>query len=323
MRILFPIFALSLITAPCHADTVWLVNGDRISGNIIELAKSSLKIKTRYAATLSINISAVKSFQTDAKQHWEINLTPRSALIAQTDKQGYVSIDGQMIAIQDLALLPSQATWKKSGLLETTLDVDNDKKRKEKLHINGELNLESKHWRHSLAAETKRDKERDKLTEDTLELHYTLDYLINTHWLVRADTSYREEGVDITSHYWYLAAGPGYRLWGEGKDKLDAVFAYNHFWVGNRLLDLELSAWSFALDYQQFWLDEKLETFTDARIAFPEIDVIDYIANTSSGLRYHLNHSIHLSLKYDYNETRFSLGTLKDSSYVLGAGAKF
>lgn len=323
MRILFPFIALSLITAPCHADTVWLINGDRISGDIIELSQTSLKIKTRYAATLSLDIRAVKSFQTDAVQHWDINLKPHSTLIVQSDRQGHVNIDGQTIAIHDLALLPSHAKWKKSGLLETTLDVDNDKNRKEKLHINGELNLESKHWRHSLEAETKRDKERDKLTEDTLELHYTLDYLISTHWLVRADMSYREEGVDITSHYWYLAAGPGYRLWGEGKDKLDAIFAYNHFWVGNRTLDLELSAWSFGLDYQQFWLDQKLETFTDARIAFPDIDIIDYISNTSSGLRYHLNHSIHISLKYDYNETRFSLGTLKDSSYVLGAGVNF
>jgi hypothetical protein len=323
MRTLLSITAFSLIGTQCLADTVWLTNGDRISGNIIELSNSSLKIKTRYASTLSINISAVNSFQTDAKQHWDINLTPRPALIAQSDKRGYVSIDGQMVAIQDLALLPSQATWKKSGLLETTLDVDNDKKHKEKLHINSELNLESKHWRHSLATETKRDKERSKLTEDTLELNYTLDYLINTHWLARADTSYREEGEEITNHYWYLAAGPGYRLWGDGKDKLDAVLAYNRFWVGNRILDLELRAWSLGLDYQQFWLAEKLETFTDARIAVPEIDLIDYIANTSSGLRYHVNHSIHLSLKYDYNETRFSLGTLKDSSYVLGAGVNF
>lgn len=323
MRTLLSITAFSLIATHSLADTVWLTNGDRISGDIIELSNTSLKIKTRHASTLSLDISAVRSFQTDSKQHWDINLKPHPALINQSDREGHVSIDGKTVAIRDLELLPSRAKWKKSGLLETTLDVDNDKNRKEKLHINAELNLESKHWRHSLATETKRDKEHSKLTENTLELNYTLDYLINTHWLMRADTSYREEGVDITSHYWYLAAGPGYRLWGEGKNKLDAVFAYNHFWVGNRTLDLELSAWSLGLDYQQFWLAEKLETFTDARIAVPDIDLIDYIANTSSGLRYHLNHSIHLSLKYDYNETRFSLGTLKDSSYVLGAGVNF
>lgn len=323
MRTLLSITAFSLIATHSLADTVWLTNGDRISGDIIELSNTSLKIKTRYASTLSLDISAVRSFRTDSKQHWDINLKPYPALIDQSDREGHVSIDGKIVAIRDLELLPSQAKWKKSGLLETTLDVDNDKNRKEKLHINAELNLESKHWRHSLATETKRDKEHSKLTENTLELNYTLDYLINTHWLMRADTSYREEGVEITSHYWYLAAGPGYRLWGEGKNKLDAVFAYNHFWVGNRTLDLELSAWSLGLDYQQFWLAEKLETFTDARIAVPDIDLIDYIANTSSGLRYHLNHSIHLSLKYDYNETRYSLGTLKDSSYVLGAGVNF
>lgn len=323
MRILFPIMAFSLISAHGLADTVWLTNGDRISGDIIELSNRSLKIKTPYAATLSLDINAVQSFQTETTQHWEINLKPHAVLVNKNDQQGHVSIDGKAVAIRDLELRPSQAQWKKSGLLETTLDVDNDKNRKEKLHINTELNLESRHWRHSLATETKRDKEHSKLTEDTLELNYTLDYLINTHWLMRADTSYREEGVDITSHYWYLAAGPGYRLWGAGKNKLDAIFAYNRFWVGNRTLDLELSAWSLGLDYQQFWLAEKLETFTDTRIAFPDIDLIDYIANTSSGLRYHVNHSIHLSLKYDYNETRYSLGTIKDSSYVLGAGVNF
>lgn len=315
--------AFSLISAHCLADIVWLTNGDRISGDIIELSNRSLKIKTPYDATLSLDINAVQSFQTETAQHWEINLKPYTVLINKNDRQGHVSIDGKTVAIQDLQLTPPQANWKKSGLLETTLDVDNDKNRKEKLHINAELNLESRHWRHSLATETKRDKEHSKLTEDTLELNYTLDYLINTHWLMRADTSYREEGVDITNHYWYLAAGPGYRLWGAGKNKLDAIFAYNRFWVGNRTLDLELSAWSLGLDYQQFWLAEKLETFTDARIAFPDIDPIDYIANTSSGLRYYVNHSIHLSLKYDYNETRYSLGTLKDSSYVLGAGINF
>lgn len=306
-----------------RADTLLLTNGDRISGELIELNSTTAKIKTSYAGTVSLDIEAIQSFLTDKAQHWQINLKSRHLLIHENDQRGHVTVDGHKIAISNLRLAPAQAHWKKSGLLETTLDVDNDANRKEKLHINTELNLESQHWRHALKAESKRDKEKSKVTEDTIEFNYTLDYLFDTHWLVRADSTYREEGVDITSKYWYLGAGPGYRFWGEGKDKLDTIFSYNRFWLNAGPLDLELSAWGATLDYEQYWFNNKLETFADLHIAYPIIDTIDYIANTSSGLRYYFEHNIHVSLKYDYNETRFILGTVRDSSYVLGAGVNF
>ncbi len=94
-----------------------------------------------------------------------------------------------------------------------------------------------------LKAESKRDKEKNKVTEDTIDFNYTLDYLFDTHWFARLNSVYREEGVDITSQYWYLGAGPGYRLWGEGKDKPDAISSYNRFWFSTGQIDFELSAW--------------------------------------------------------------------------------
>ncbi len=323
--VLFRIVLFSTISLglSAQAETLLLNNGDRISGEIIELNATTVKIKTIYAGTVVLDTYAIRSFHTNQRQQWQINLKPQQTLIEESKKNGHVNIDGKTVPIQDLALTPEQARWKKSGLLEVSMDVDNDDNRKEKLHINTELNLESKHWRHALKAESKRDKEHKKVTEDTIEINYTLDYLFDAHWLIRADSTYREEGVDITSQYWYLGAGPGYRFWGEGKDKLDIIVAYNRFWFETGPFDLELSAWATALDYEQYWFNEKLQTFADIRIAFPTIDAIDHIANTSSGLRYYFEHNIHVSFKYDYNETRFIPGTVRDSSYVLGAGVNF
>lgn len=306
-----------------RADQVLLANGDRISGTITGLTADTLKIKTDYAGTLSLDTSAVQSFRTDQPAVWQINLKDHTAVIHSSHKPGHIHIEGKDIAIRELTLNPIQRTWKKSGLLETSLDVDNDAQNKEKLKVDAELNLESRHWRHKITAQSRRDKQRNRVTEDTFESGYTLDYLFSPQWLLRADGSYREEGVDIDSQYWYLSAGPGYRLWGESKNKLDAIIAYNRFWLKAGALEWELSAWSFALDYKQFWLGEKLETFSDFRIAIPTIEAIDYIANSSSGLRYYFGHNIHISIKYDHNETRYSLGSIKDSSYVLGAGVNF
>lgn len=309
--------------SPAQADTVLLANGDRITGSIIELNATAIKIKTTYAGTLSLDTQALRSFATDSAQHWELNLKPRQILIHSSDKKGHVEIDGRTYAIDELSLSPSKPRWKTSGLLEASLDIDNDKDRKAKSHVNGELNVESKHWRHEIKAEVNRDKEQDRVTEDTTELNYKLDYLFNTHWLARVDSSWREEGTTTTSKYWYLGLGPGYRLWGEAENKLDVIFAYNRFWISSGPVDWELNAWALTLDYKQLWLNNNLETFADWRIAYPEVNTVDYISNTSSGLRYYLTHHLHLSLKYDYNETRYPFGTVRDSSYVLGAGVTF
>lgn len=306
-----------------QADLVLLQNGDRISGEIVELTRKCLTIKTSYAGTLRLDTESIHSFRTDSPQVWQVNLKPRRIRVLEAAHAGQVLVNRELLRIADLSLLPSQKEWKISGLLESTLDIDNDQNRKEKIHVNTELNLESNHWRHALKAESKRDKERARVTEDTIEANYTLDYLFDNHWFWRADSTYREEGVTTLNRYWYLGTGPGYRLWGEGKDKLDATFAYNRLWLNSGPLDWELGAWASALNYKQFWLDEKLETFSDVHISVPTIDGIDYIANTTSGVRYYFKYNIHVSLKYDYNETRLIVGTFKDSSYVLGMGANF
>jgi hypothetical protein len=306
-----------------RADEVLLHNGDRISGDITEVSDSKLKINTAYAGTISLDSTAIQSFHTDVKQHWQINLKPHSTRIQQSDKQGYVKVDGKNIAIHDLKLTPPQAHWKKSGLLETTLDVDNDAQRKEKLHINTELSLESKHWRHKLKGEVNRDKENHKVSEDTEEYNYTLDHLFSEHWLLRTDSTYREEGGNTRNRYAYVGVGPGYRLWGESEDKLDLILAYNHLWLRSGSLDTEMDGWGSKLDYQQFWFERKLETFADLQISHVYLDYLDYIVNSSAGLRYYFTHYIHLSFKYNYDETKHSFGSIKDSSYVLGAGVNF
>ncbi|HTF98337.1 MAG TPA: DUF481 domain-containing protein [Cellvibrio sp.] len=317
------LFGITLFHNFTFADIVTLNNGDRISGTITRLTGNSLKINTAYAGTFEINTDAIHSFSTTLKQHWQINLKSRDVLVNESNKRGHIVIDGKTIPIMELSLIPSHHNWERKGLLETSLDVDNDQNRKQKLHVNAELNLESKQWRHSFKAESKRDKDRSRVTEDTVEASYTLDFLLDSHWLLRSDNLYREEGVDIVSQYWNLGAGPGYRLWGEGKDRLDTIITYNRLWLKAGPTELEFGAWAFALNYKQLWLNEKLETFSDIHISDPIIDQINYITNTSSGLRYYFQHNIHISFKYDYNETRFKFGLIKDSSYVLGVGVSF
>ncbi len=308
---------------PVLADQVRLTNGDQISGSITALAEGSLTIQTAYAGLLTINLNAVQSLETDQPQFWRIDSNTQSTKLQFSEKAGHVTTAGATYPLTKLALEKPSSTWKKSGRLEGAMDIDNDSERKEKQHFYTELDLESNDWRHELKAETKRDKSHNRVTEDTLETNYRVDYLFNSHWFVRSASSYRIEGVELETSYWNTGIGPGYRLWGQRKDKLDVIVTYNRFGLKAGPLNWHFSAYALNLDYQQFWFNEHLETFVDVEMAIPNIDWVDYLANTSSGIRYYLSHNIHLSLKYDFNETHMDAGTTQDSSYTLGAGVSF
>lgn len=311
------------LAMPAKSDTVLLRNGDRISGEILSFDNQTFRIQTDYAGNISVDSDAVHSFSTDHTQYWQHELKKRAVQIHVADKSGYVLIDNQPVAFGELTLSQAQPIWRRTGTLDTSLEVNNDDKRKQKVHINAELGLESKHWRHRIKGEIKHDKEDQRQTEDNGEVGYTLDYFVDTHWLVRSDNFYRENKLQDKGKYTQIGAGPGYRLWGEGADRLDAIITYNRFWLTTNLLELEFSAWAATINYKHFWFNEKLETFADLQIAYPNIDLIDHIANTSLGARYRLTRHIHFSLKYDYNETQTNLGSSNDSSYTLGAGLSF
>ncbi len=57
-------------------------------------------------------------------------------------------------------------------------------------------------------------------------------------------------------------------------------------WIESGTVDLELNAIAASIDYRQFLLSDKLESYIDYRITYPEWSGINYIVNATLGLRY-------------------------------------
>lgn len=315
-----------LMGGNCLADTVWLTNGDRISGEIELFDATTLRLKTEYAPAINIQRTAIKSFATDTLKTWQHQSQPRATSITQSDTPGYVTIDNQQVPIGELSLTHVEAVpkWRRDGQIGTTLNVDTgtNQGRKE-LHLNAELNLESKNWRHNFKTETNYDKEEDLTTEDTAEHRYALDYFFDDNWLLRSENVYREDNLPPDNRYILTGAGPGYRLWGERRNRFDIIATYNHLWFSSDEIHQEFSGWAITLDYMQFWFNDKLETFADAQLIYPDIDSVEPILDMDIGLRYLLTSKIFLTFRYDYNETQSTEEKVIDSGYTLGAGVNF
>jgi hypothetical protein len=326
MRLVAIIAALTLISAHSLADTVWLTNGDRISGDIEQLDETTLRVRTDYATTIYIQRTAIQSFVTDTSKTWRHNAQPSMTRIMQSDIPGHVMIDKRLVPITELSLMHGEVApkWRKDGQIASTFDVDTGTSQgRKEFHLNAELSLESKNWRHNFKNETNYDKEEDSTTEDTTEFRYALDYFFDAQWLLRNENVYREDNLPPDNRYILTGVGPGYRLWGEQRNRLDIIATYNHLWFSSDDLDQNISAWAITLDYMQFWFNDKWETFADAQVVYPDIESVDPILDMDIGLRYLLTRKVFVTIRYDYNETQSKEEKVVDSGYVLGVGVNF
>ena len=67
MRVFAVLVALlsGLFSFAVQADTVWLKNGDRLTGQIILLDSGKLLLKTDYAGTITLNIHKVATLKSE------------------------------------------------------------------------------------------------------------------------------------------------------------------------------------------------------------------------------------------------------------------
>lgn len=78
MRVLLALF-LSTLAAPLWADTVWLNNGDRLSGEIILLDGGKLALKTKYAGQVLIDWKDIDTLSSDKPllvRRWSCAIPP-------------------------------------------------------------------------------------------------------------------------------------------------------------------------------------------------------------------------------------------------------
>lgn len=307
------------------ADTILLKNGDKITGEIKSLDEKHLFIKPSYSPKIAIERNAIHSFETAKKQHWSINRTLQKVSIQSTEQAGFVLVNNQKISLSELisSNLLTDSEWQYNGSVEAAIDVIKNDTSSQKFHAKGDITAETLQWRHNFKSEIRYETENDTTKRNTIEGHYSLDYLISEHWLIRQEDFFQENNLGYNVSNYYAALGPGYRFWGIGRDKLDFIVTYNHFWLDSQIFTYQLNAWAGTLNYKQYWFDGNLETYADLQIAFPDIPTVEYITNSTIGLKYLLTERIYVSFKYDLNDTKSEKDNKKDTSYTLGLGVNF
>ncbi|SEM35623.1 Protein of unknown function, DUF481 [Pseudomonas sp. ok272] len=321
--------ALSSVCLPAMADTVWLNNGDRLSGKIKLFDGGKLLIQTEYAGAVAIDWTQVKTLESDqellVKQDAYVGEKAKSLQAAGVGTVVLANGDApkavELASIQQI-LKPrpvvEDLVWR--GNVDVALDYERAEKDTDDYDLDFKTSARHGKWRHTAEGEYNREFQDGDVTSDNWRAQYSLDRFITEQWFWQGRLNYRRDKVEELSRQRTVGSGPGYQFW---DDELGA------FSLGSLLnrTDYEYedggkdNFYSLAMkwDYNRYLIGKSVEFFTSGEVGKPLSDVADFALDAEMGLRYRVTDWASLNLKAerdiitgsqnaDFSKTRYTAG---------------
>ena len=323
------LFSLCIgLSTPISADTVWLNNGDRLSGEIILLDGGKLALKTKYAGQVLIAWKDIDTLRSDKPL-----LVRREGFDSEHSNQleaagsGMVRIVNATTHTVPLAsinrLIPPRMVvqdrvWE--GNLDAKLDMKRDSNETDEWKLKGNTRMEHGRWRHVLSSELERKVKNDVKTADNWQLEYDLDRFINDQWFWRASAGQDEDEFTFFNRQRIVGTGPGYRFWDNELGRFDMIAQFNRTELNSSVGDVSFNTYSLEWDYKRLLWGTRLELYSTAEWQIPQIEIVDYVLDSEVGLRYRLNDWARLSLLYELDMVRGLGQSVSERRYLLGVG---
>lgn len=155
-----------LLAGPALADTVWLDNGDRLSGEIVLMDGGKLALKTRYAGQVLIDWKDIDTISSDKplliKQQGVSGQRSRTLEAAGKGMVRIVDGGSHTVPLASIRQMVPPRPLVEDLVWEGNLDVKLDSKRndsdKDEWKLKGDTRLRHGAWRHVLAGEVERER---------------------------------------------------------------------------------------------------------------------------------------------------------------------
>ncbi|MDR9750017.1 DUF481 domain-containing protein [Pseudomonas sp. SZMC_28357] len=316
-------------SSPLLADTVWLKNGDKLSGKITVFDGGKLLIQTEYAGAVPIDWKQVKTLESDQEL-----LVKQDAYNGEKAKSLKAADEGKVIlangeepktvelaSIQQI-LKPKPVVedlvWK--GNVDLALDYQRAEEDTDDYDLGFKTTARHGRWRHIAEGEYNREMQNDVLTTDNWRAEYSLDRFFTDKWFWQGRLNYKRDKVEDLSRQRVVGTGPGYQFWDDelGSFSLGSLLNRTDYEYQDGGKDNFYSV-AMKWDYNRYLIGKKVEFFTNGEVGRPLSNVADYSLDAELGLRYKVTEWASLNLKAerdiisgtrdaDLNKTRYTAG---------------
>ncbi|UCO99224.1 DUF481 domain-containing protein [Metapseudomonas lalkuanensis] len=322
--------ALAAASSATFADTVWLKNGDRLTGTIRVFDGGKLVLETDYGGTIPLDWKKIATLESD-----------RELLIKQGDFDGerakslHRAEDGKVIlangeAPKEVELASIEQIMKPKPLVEDltwtgNVDLSLDYKRADKDtdDYDVDFNTKARHgrWRHNASGEYNREFTDEVKTTENWEAEYALDRFITDKFFWQGRGEYKRDKIEDLERQRTLGTGPGYQFWD------DELGAFSLAGLVNRT-DYDFSngekenfySLSTKWDYNRYLVGKTVEFFTTGEIGRPLDNTADYALDAEMGLRYKVTDWASLNVKAEKDQVSGAEGDVDETRYTVGFG---
>lgn len=321
------------LAIPVSADTVWLNNGDRLSGDILLLDGGKLALKTRYAGQVLIDWKDIDTLRSDKPlllrrqgQGVDSKRSEHSEQLAAAGK-GMVRVinaTSQTVPLASITrLVPPRPVlqdrlWE--GNLDAKLDIERNEDDSDEWKLKGNTRVEHGRWRHVLTGDLEHEIKNGNKVDDNWKLEYDLDRFLGEHWFWRVGGEQQEDQFEFVTRLQMIGSGPGYRFWDDELGRFDLIGQFNRVHFDTTAGDLAFDTFSMEWDYKRLLWGTRLEFYSNAELHIPEIAEVDYVLDSEFGLRYRLSSWARLSLLYELDQIRGLGRTSSERHYLMGVG---
>lgn len=321
--------ALSACSTITLADTVWMKNGDRLTGKVTLLDGGRLLIETTYGGSIPLRWSQVATLETDRQmlvqrdglgdERYSMRPAGEGRVLLVQGDQEYVETLASISQIIQPKPLVTDLRW------EGNIDIGLDYKRAENDTDNYRVLLDTRarhgFWRHNLRARYHREYNDGVTVTDNWQSEYALDRFIDENWFWQGRLDYRHDQVEDVRRQRTIGTGPGYQFWDNELGAFSLASLLNHSsyeYAGGETDNFQLLALKW--NYNRYLVGKTFELFSLGEIGKPLSNVADYTFDGAIGLRYKVTDWASLHMRADKDIVSGSQGNLDETRYTIGFG---
>ena len=333
---------LSVSTTICIADEIIFLNGDRLTGKLLNINNKNVTFDPELMGIITFDISKTESISTDEPVKINFDDGTTITTTAVTFKDGKVSIKGfetgavinvpphEVFSVRKPGTSRA-ANWKGSisgGFTKTDNDEDT-------ITFNSILNLQRRSPKHRLRMRGVLFLEREKNSEtrrrETTEENYTADmrydYFFTKKYFWFASENYKRDIINDLDYRLITGSGLGYQWLDTATKHLDIIggFAYitEQYSVQDTEEDNSYLSYLFGINIDcKIW--DNVTATLDATIT-PKVDEpSEYIARGFGGVKLMVTKKLFVNFNtiFEYN-SKTKRADSTDTKFLLGFGWDF
>ncbi|MBN3068071.1 DUF481 domain-containing protein [Pectobacterium brasiliense] len=330
------VIALSAGITQSRADTIWLTNGDQLTGKITLLDGGKLFINTDYAGSISVAWDKVKTFESDhglviqGERYEKGVLYPavkagENRAVVASPSLANEAAGPQTLPLSEITSIVAQKPLVTDFAWKGNIDagMSHKKSSTETDNYDVTLNTKARHdtWRHNLDASYHLAKEDKVESTKNAAGEYALDKFVDENWFWQGRYQYKRDWIESIKINRSFGLGPGYQFWDNdlGAFSLTSLVNSQTFVYRDQGEDNFYSG-GIKWAYNRYLFSKSVEAFTNGELGRSFDGTAPIYLKADAGLRFKLTDWSSMSMKVSRTRIESNQGNVDDTLYTMGVG---